>query len=712
MAGEKPRGRPSRQQLLLEFDLQKEAQRHENSYQYFLCDAYPPSTKTISELDSINLAELQRDTHHRGRVLFVRIIDAAIRLAAVQNIIQDEKGDAERVAFYNSDPSAKADEVLPENALIAIKEPFYCAGANNIYSIRVDHPSDSVLLSPFNSRIPKGIVADPGELNHTALDWKTKGNAAYGAQHFHAAFRAYSNGLDVCSPGDVVRLDLLRNRAAVQIFLKRFGPALEDAKAAVAPPSKQENDTILALNIKAYERAGHAAYALGRFKEAKTCFQRIQELAPSNANASNNLKSIETRLHEMSTGEYDFRQMSRSSNKKHNRLDHANFTSNTIIRDAGKRGNGLFAIREIAAGQLIMVEKALSVAFDSDETSVSYAILNQDAQRALTGTQATLLFSLTQKLLHHPELAAEFFDLFDGGNRPKTSTQKRDDLVPVDTFCAQGIIEHNSFGCPTVRSSDLESQKQSASPAGYHSTGLWVRASYLNHACDGNAMRSFFGDMMILRAVRDIAKDEEILHPYLLPDAINATTQEKLQKTFGFECDCRICLAEAASPVRQRKSRKELIEKLQALLRTRVPSAQSLNRKASITQVENLSGRLRTTYEGQPFENTPRLGLIAPGLWLCEAYRYDSYHDKMIKTAISLLRDLGFSVSVTGKDVAIDREHGQLDGNAIEAAMYAAHGYNHQGNTSIGTQLEDFAKSLYLLISGEMRHFESKYKAS
>lgn len=52
---------------------QKEAQRRINPvHQYFICDAYPPSTKAISELGHICIPELQLDTHHYGKVLFIR----------------------------------------------------------------------------------------------------------------------------------------------------------------------------------------------------------------------------------------------------------------------------------------------------------------------------------------------------------------------------------------------------------------------------------------------------------------------------------------------------------------------------------------------------------------------------------------------------------------------------------------------------------------
>ena len=616
------------------------------------------------------------------------------------------------MAIYNTESSTKEEELLPEDAIFAIKEPYYQINGEGSYSLRIDHPSDLVRLSARDPRVPQGICADMTENDKSALDWKTEGNTAYSAGQYLLALYAYSRGLDGCATVDrPLEYDLLRNRAVANIFLKRFEQALEDAKAAIIPIDNQEDERAIALNSKAYERAGRAAYELGRYEEAEASFKKMRELAPSNEDALGLLKRIQQRMREQSTGDYDFMTMSKSSNKKHNRLDHADYTSNTTIRDAGESGRGLFATKDIKAGQLVLCEKALCVSFDSDAAPHSYTILNHKTQRALAGTQATLLYIIAQKLAYNPELATQFFDLHDGGGYyPPTSLQPAEGLVPVDAFRAQGIIEHNSFGCPTVRSSSRAAQKEAANPAGYHSTGLWLRASYINHACDSNAMRSFIGDMMIIRAVRDIAKDEEIVMPYRLPDAVNAVTQESLQKTWGFRCRCGICTAEAASLPTKRKYRAQLIEKVRTLLSIQNSPSQQKNDKTTIGKVEQLSAKIKSTYDGKAFENRPRLGLVIPGLWLCQAYKASGSHDKVISTAIALLQDLGFGVTISGKKVGIDRRRCQLEGTAIDAAMYASSAYHGRGEADVGRRMEEFGRNLCLIMNGEMRGVEEKYK--
>ena len=217
---------------------------------------------------------------------------------------------------------------------------------------------------------------------------------------------------------------------------------------------------------------------------------------------------------------------------------------------------------------------------------------------------------------------------------------------------------------------------------------------------------------MIVRAVRDIAEGEEIVMPYRLPDAINTVTQESLQKTWGFKCRCGICTTEAASLPAKRKYRAQLIEKMRTLLSTQSSSSQQQSHKTTIGKVEQLFAKLKSTYDGKAFENRPRLGLVVPGLWLCQAYKASGSNDKVISTAVALLHDLGLIITITGKKVSIDRRRCQLEGTAIDAAMYASSAYHSRGDAEVARRMEEFAKNLYLIMTGEMRGFEEKYKES
>ena len=682
--------------------MQKQAhQQGHHTDQYVHCIEYPPSTKAISELSPIGLADLLLETHHRDKIVFVRTIDSAIRIAAIQSLVEDSSGAVEKLALYNSDPTVNAEDLLPEGALLAVKEPYYTI-AEGGHGLRIDHPSDLVQSNPRYQQVPDSFRFDAAEeCNKSASEFKQAGNDAYKKGSYFAALWAYGQGVDACSTEDAdIRHDILRNRAIVNTYLRRFEAALSDAKASIIP-GKDHEEKIIALNAKAHFRAGRAAYNLAKFQEAQACFKTVQELTPSDKDALFESEKIDNRLREQSTGDYDFPKMSKSTSKKHNRLDHADWTSGTIVRETQGRGKGLFAAKNFAAGDLILCEKAFNVAFDSDRVSQPYTVLNDSTKRASTGTQATLLFNVIQKCIYNPEQATRLFDLYDGKDSARgTPLQIVEGLVPVDIFRVQGVLGCNSFECPTVRSSSATSQKQ----AGSNSTGLWLRAAYINHACDGNSMRSFIGDMMILRASKDISKGEEILMPYRLPEADNAVTQSELEKTWGFRCDCGICAAEAASSFSLRKQRSELLERTTTFCAANPPSV-----KKNIAQLEKLVAKLEKTYDNSEFEARPRLGLVSPGLWLCQAYKLSASPDKEITTATDLLRNLGFIVSVNGSTVDIDRRNCQVHSSAINGAMFAAHAFYKKGASDIGKQMEEFAKSLYRIMNGELRGFEDSF---
>lgn len=720
-----PGRRPkNRQQLLFEFDMQVSQLRPfswavlifsqrdahasgQTKFDYFIGDAYPPSTRLLRELKATSIGDLQPEARKRDAVLFVRTLDLGISAAGIHNIVEDDAGAVERLVLYNSHGTARAQKLLSQDALFAVKEPFFEISATGSSCLRVDHPSDLVPLTAGTSLLPDALRPQSNGGAGSALDWKTRGNASYKAGDYNAALEAFTQGLEVCGPEDVaIHTDLFRNRAIVNTYLKRFDSALADAEAAVIASDDSEDEQTRTLNSKAYFRAGRAAYELRRFQQAEDCFSKAQSLAPTDKDAQRELDRIGERIREQLTGNFDFAKMSGSVSKKHNRLDHADFLSNIEIRDAGSHGNGLFASRNIGAGELILCEKACCVAFDSDRARPNFTILDAKSHRQLTGTQALLFFGLVGKLLHAPADARCFFNIYDAGYPFKTPTEPIDDSVPVDAFRVQTIVQHNAFGCPTLSTTSNEAKKQSNNSAGYPSTGLWVTAAYTNHACNGNAMRSFIGDMMILRATRDIAESDEILMPYRLPNADHDATQAELQKIWGFTCDCALCAAERKTSRTQRQERIRLVQEITTLLSANPLPTQQLPKDKVVGQFTKRMERLESTYDNQACESKPRLGLVAPGVWLCQIYTSKDVGDDVLKAAFGVLRNLGYVVTVSEGTISIDRSHCHLVGDAIDAAMFATRAYHHLGQSESAKQMEAFAKGLYETLNGEMRGFK------
>ncbi|PGH37008.1 hypothetical protein GX50_00244 [[Emmonsia] crescens] len=72
-------------------------------------------------------------------------------------------------------------------------------------------------------------------------------------------------------------------------------------------------------------------------------------------------------------------------------------------------------------------------------------------------------------------------------------------------------------------------------------------ASYINHSCEPNAYIGFDGQVMYLKALQDIAPDEEIFISYIDNTEPFKTRQTELQLRYFFECKCPKCLKGTAA---------------------------------------------------------------------------------------------------------------------------------------------------------------------
>lgn len=407
-------------------------------------------------------------------------------------------------------------------------------------------------------------------------------------------------------------------------------------------------------------------------------------------------------------GDYNFLAISKTASSKHNRLDHASFLAKVEVRPSKKHGRGLFAAADLMAGDVVMVDKAFLVAFSSDKEAETYTVLNLNTNSGAVGTQATLTFSLTQKMLHNPAAAAKYFNLYDGGYEPKCKPAIVDGVTVIDTFQAAAIREYNAFGSPNLRSTDkpqaseMESDPRSAS-------GVWLTASYVNHACASNAIRSYIGDLMIVRATKDIAKGTEITMPYHAVEMDPVETCKVLQKAWKFKCDCELCIVEAKTVGSDLAQRRQLVREGQAFLTSNRQSALARPGLTTIAKAQRLYDQLKATYDEKLFENMPRLGLIDLGLWLLSAQPQNGNTKIVIDRAIEVLRSCGYGIKLKGRKLEVDRSHCYMHSGAMDAAMHAAHAHYFKGDMVVGRKFEEFGKELYVTRGGTLMGFVERY---
>ncbi|EGP88877.1 uncharacterized protein MYCGRDRAFT_39064 [Zymoseptoria tritici IPO323] len=676
--------------------------------------AYSPCILPVAQLKPITIDELRLETHHRGRVLFVKTFGLPLRFQAVQNCVEDQVGEVDRLSVYNFEKSLKSTEVLPRGAVFAVKEPYYKVTGDGGVQVRVDHPSDLVKMSEDDARVPLGLQPKLRELREddSAEQWKAKGNEAFKMKDFRGAVNAYSNGLKVTG-SDIQQMttkkDLLRNRAIAHISLSRFEVGLEDAQKAVVMTGGGHNQEFEKSknNAKAFYRAGCAAYHLRKFQLAKSEFEKVLECMPYDADAIRELVRTGRRLEEQETGTYNFEEMIKTvKQRKQRRLDYADYDLKVIKKQSKTGGNGLFATEPIKAGELVLCEKAFAVAFKDEEVGKSGLIVNMNRDTMSTGTHTTRLISVVNKLLHNPNQAALFSELNDGGGyTPQSKIKLVDGVVPVDTFQVQAALEINGFGCPEMATA-IGTRPEEKEEASDTATGVWITASFANHDCIGNAHRSFIGDFMIIRATKDIAKDEEILHTYVEANDDHEQFQKTLQRSWDFKCRCRLCVAESKTSGQQRKHRMGLFKTANEFLRASPVNPVKAPAKHLVTQAEKLWKRLDESYDDKVFtRGLPRRGLRDLAHWLCMAHMLlGSHHSTIQDWATRCLQSQGILISMVDHKLIVDRKLSQHDDTGVHAATYLASVYQDQ-DPAIATQLEGLASELYQIRVGSMHGY-------
>ncbi|KAJ7810418.1 hypothetical protein B0H14DRAFT_3112485 [Mycena olivaceomarginata] len=682
----------------------------------------PPCTKPLSSLTPITLRDLRLETHHRGRVLVARALSVPSRISAVMNAIEDGNGDVDRLAIHNLPRSARTERVLPSGAIVAVKEPYYKVSGDGGVLVRVDHRSDFILLKPDDALVPVKLrstsTGNKSNLKKTPTQLKENGNSAFKQGDWEMAADCYTEALGLSNEvDDDLRHTLYRNRAGARLRLGHYEWAREDALASGTNLSLGDAPTgdVKSQNLKAFFRAGRAEYQLGNFAQAQAHFQRTLELDDSNKDALADLKRTTQRLAEQEDGQFDLTAMSVSVNENHVRLDHASFVKHTKIAPAGHRGRGLVATKDLKRSDLIMVEKAFCVAYEKEKDvgGTSSLLININTNRLEFGTHADRFVALVDKMSHNPEQAGLYLDLTDGSRLANNTKNVEvvDGKVVIDAFRVLAIAELNGFGCPAAQSNDrVGVQRTEGSPGG--STGIWLRASYCNHSCIPNADRSFTGDMMVVRANRDIKAGEEIFLGYYPPQH-TYTERRKHLDFFGFQCDCALCTAESKEPAKMTKQRARLRNEADKFIAANKRTQTSMTVSAAKTkQGKGLLRRLRDTYDQKAFEKLPRLDCVPLGLWLSQGGDNSPRED--LNNLLLLLRDMGyfFKLKGSGADSAVvetDRSRGVAMDSAVHAAMYASEACAAMGYHRAALAFRDFAKEGYVINYGLEEAFETRF---
>ncbi|CAD0083961.1 unnamed protein product [Aureobasidium vineae] len=399
--------------------------------------------------------------------------------------------------------------------------------------------------------------------------------------------------------------------------------------------------------MKALYRAGRAAYELDAYDRAHSAYTSVTRIDSDDIDGLRELKRTEARIAEQLTG-VNF--WAATGPQAHGtKVDHANFLRRTEARQTETHGRGLFAVEAIECGDIVLSEKALAFVPSPAVPESFHLVIPPAATRGTFGTQSNMWTAVIQK-----------------------------NIIEYNSFGYAHDLDLTSFGNAALVTPGMDNKDGSM--------GLWLHSSAINHSCLYNAEHSFIGDMIIFRATRGIAKDEEITTLYKEVNA-DYETRDTALPTTG-----RKTLLQQA---------KEVLERLPILNATVEP-------RTVVMMFEDLLAQIQDTYSEEFYRDLPRLGLITLNRYCAFAYSRND-PDKALEHAFAVIAAHGYTLTITGADVELDRTNAMLAPQVVDQLMNVSRTQESKGQMAVVSELRELALEMYIIINGEPSGFETRY---
>lgn len=228
-------------------------------------------------------------------------------------------------------------------------------------------------------------------------------------------------------------------------------------------------------------------------------------------------------------------------------------------------------------------------------------------------------------------------------------------------------------------------------------------ASYINHSCLSNARRSFIGDMMIVRASRDLPSNTEITFWYKSPISRDPKEFPLNLQHWGFKCDCILCQEAQSASSSVLSTRNRISADLQRLFKTP---------KMNLRKIEDRISNLAGTYS-QPASEVPHLTLDSAYLSLAAIYASSRKLEKSVEFALKTLESLGFVIKggnlprVSNAPLVV-KKWGLMNDGVVGCWMILCFAYRELAPT-LASQAERYARVSYKICVGEDETFDKTY---
>lgn len=283
----------------------------------------------------------------------------------------------------------------------------------------------------------------------------------------------------------------------------------------------------------------------------------------------------------------------------------------------------------------------------------------------------------------------------------------------MNRFLVDRIISNNAFDCPVSSLGSLIESCDGFSPTGnknseqrrHHSHGIWTHASYINHSCTKSASRAFIGNMMIVRASRDMKAGTEVTFWYISPDGNrSAKDLDEVHKPWGFVCGCAICLDARATSATILTKRQKLTEEVRRAFHFETPTAP----KTELERIERLLDTLSQTYT-QAAKDVPRLSLWDLQLMMTRIYASQNKMSKTMELAVKVLISLGFVVvgADSSQTLFTIVKWGLITNDLVEIFLHLRAAFTAMKAMNDAARAKECAKTAFKILVGEDESFDA-----
>ncbi|KAI3887357.1 hypothetical protein MKX03_002761 [Papaver bracteatum] len=239
------------------------------------------------------------------------------------------------------------------------------------------------------------------------------------------------------------------------------------------------------------------------------------------------------------TGVFDLSDWVINGFSKNQTPDLAEFFGPVEIKKSDVSGRGLFTTKNVEAGSLLFVTKAVAT-----DRGIFLPECGEDSKMVMWK-------DFVEKVVYVVTKCRKTYDLVC-----RLSTGEEEEMLQVpeicvfrpdnDEFLLSGDMKPdvakilNILDVNSLTEEDGFSAKVLGKNSDYYGVGLWILASFINHSCEPNARRLHVGDHLMVHASRDIKAGEEICFAYF--DVLTPLSKRnEMSKTWGFHCECNRC---------------------------------------------------------------------------------------------------------------------------------------------------------------------------